>query len=69
MGRKSSHKKTSQNPACVFYQKNLCKNGEACHFSHEGAPQQQKQLCKYFLVNGCQNDPCYFSHQTSDFPC
>ncbi len=59
-----------KNISCEFYKVGNCIKGDLCEYSHLEEPSVQKdKLCKYHLIGGCQKNPCYFSHNLSDFAC
>lgn len=54
---------------CEFFKLGLCKNGDNCTFSHEITPDPYPVICKYYLVGGCTNKNCLYSHDTFTYPC
>lgn len=54
---------------CQFYRVGNCSLGANCTFSHDIEQGNPDKLCKFYLVNACQKNPCFFSHDTTKFPC
>ena len=54
---------------CEFHRIGKCTMGEDCNYSHDIQQGVPNKLCKFYLIGGCNNTECKFSHDTSRFRC
>ncbi|EER05808.1 hypothetical protein Pmar_PMAR011857 [Perkinsus marinus ATCC 50983] len=56
-----------KHPACHFYARGRCRNGDTCKFSHAEEVVAAKPVCHFFVKGECKNgDTCRFLHQQQE---